>query len=101
MRAKKRRLHEKPADLRVREVIFKNTSGELAQKIDSGETDAAYIRVSLPCRVAVPLGVCVRYPNFEFDGCAVVTMYGKERESGKWIRESERVMRAHKPRRRG
>lgn len=79
----KTRSSRTPADLRVREVVFKNTASELAQKIDSGETDAAYIRVSLPCRVAVPLGVCVRYPNFEFDGGAVVTMYGKERESGK------------------
>ncbi len=72
-----------PAELRVREVVFSHTDKAEPRLLDSGETDAAFIRVALPCRVGIPDGVPRRFPNFDFDGNAMVTIYGKERKRGR------------------
>lgn len=66
--------------MRVREVVFSQTDKPEPQMLDSGEANAAFIRVALPCRVAIPEGLPRRFPRFAFDGRAMVTIYGKERK---------------------
>ncbi len=84
-----KRVKGEPADLRVRNIIFSDTAGELPQMID-GANNPVYLRVTLPCKVEVPFGLTVRYPDFDFKNTAMVTLYGGAREFAKDKKESVR-----------
>lgn len=79
MNRTKRRTKGNPADLRVRNILFTDTAGKLPQMVD-GDENPVILRVTLPCKVDVPLGLSVRYPDYNFDGAAFVTLYGGARE---------------------
>ena len=82
MSSKTKQAKGNPADLRVRNIIFSDTAGELPRLVD-GPDNPVYLRVTLPCHVEVPLGLSVRYPDFDFAESAMVTLYGGAREFAK------------------